>query len=64
MTDRGFSEIDLRSMLQHASAHRADVVPGRWVIETKHRRTSWEVILEPDERVELLVVITAYPVEA
>ena len=64
MYDRRFTEVDLRAMLEVASGHRRDVAPGRWVIETRHRRKAWEVIVEPDASLELLVVITAYPLEA
>jgi hypothetical protein len=38
MEDRDFSEIDLRAMLEHARAHRPDVVEGRFVIQTEHKR--------------------------
>ena len=62
MTDRRFTEIDLRRMLERASSHRTDVVEGRWVLETSHRRRAWEVIVEPDDERELLVIVTAYPV--
>jgi hypothetical protein len=62
MEDRGFSEIDLRRMLDHASTYRREVVRGRWRIEARHRRKRWEVIVEPDWALQLLVVITAYPV--
>jgi hypothetical protein len=60
--DRRFTEIDLRRMLERASGYREDVVEGRWVIETIHRRKPWEVIVEPDAERQLLVVVTAYPV--
>jgi len=63
MADRNFSEIVVRRMLSVASALRQDVVPGRWIVETRHRRKPWEVIVEPDSDIQLLVVITAYPVE-
>ena len=62
MEDRAFNEIDLRRMLEHADEHRADILEGRFVIEARHAGTSWEVIVEPDELRQLLVVITAYPV--
>lgn len=64
MDDRRFTELDLRAMLEAASGYRRDAAPGRWVIETRHRRKPWEVIVEPDASLDLLVVITAYPVEA
>ena len=62
MLDRRFTEIDLRRMLEYASSYHPDIVKGRWLIVTRHRRRRWEVIVEPDFDAELLVVITAYPV--
>ena len=62
MEDRGFTEVDLRQMLTGATSHASDVVEGRWVIVTRHRRHPWRVIIEPDLDAKLLVVITAYPV--
>jgi hypothetical protein len=63
MEDRGFSEVDLRRMLEHARGLRPDVVDGRHVVETSHAGQAWEVIVEPDELDQLLVVVTAYRVE-
>jgi len=40
-----------------------DAVHGRFVIETRHRRHDWEVIVEPDPLELLLVVVTAYAIE-
>ena len=61
MDDRRFNEIDLRRMLGRATGYHGDVVEGRWVIEVRHRRRAWEVIVEPDVDRQLLVVVTAYP---
>ena len=63
MRDRDFTEVDLRAMLHEPASLRPDIEPGRWVVETRHERSPWEVILEPDQELELLVVITAYPAE-
>ena len=63
MLDRRVTEVDLRRMLEYAGGDRADVVEGRWVIETRQNRKDWEVIVEPDNEQKLLVVVTAYPVE-
>jgi hypothetical protein len=35
MEDRGFSEVDLRRMLEHASGHRPDIVEGRFIIDAR-----------------------------
>lgn len=61
MDDRDFNELDLRAMLSNAISYNEDIVEGRWVIETRHKRHPWHVIVEPDELDKLLVVITAYP---
>jgi hypothetical protein len=63
MEERDFTEIDLRTMLQRAGGYRPDIVEDRWVIETRHRQRSWEVIVDPDWEERLLVVVTAYPCE-
>jgi hypothetical protein len=58
-----FTEVDLRLMLERATGFRPDVVDDRFVVETRFRAASWEVVVEPDEVEHLLVVVTAYPVE-
>lgn len=62
MADRDFTELDVRSMLHRATRVRRDVEPGRWIASTHRRRRRWEVIVEPDLEVQVLTVITAYPV--
>ncbi len=61
MLDRRFSEVELREMLEGAEGYRADIVEGRFVIDTRHRKKRWEVIVEPDSVAKRLVVVTAYP---
>ncbi|MEX1095328.1 MAG: DUF4258 domain-containing protein [Planctomycetales bacterium] len=63
MIDRNFSEADLRLMMERATSLSEDYVPGRWIAVTTHDSDIWEVIIEPDVEDEVLVVITAYPVE-
>ena len=60
MAQRGFTEIDLREMLDRRHRTRPDIEPGRWLVETRHRHTNWEVILEPDPESRFVLVITAY----
>lgn len=62
MIDRAFTEVDLRGMLERATGLREDIVDGRWLVETWHRGKPWAVIVEPDAELQLLVVVTAYPV--
>jgi hypothetical protein len=63
MEDRRFTEVDLRRMLEHATGNRRDTVPGRWIIESRHSRPPWEVIVEPLKTEQLLLIITAYPLD-
>ena len=63
MVDRGFTQVDLRRMLEEATGHEADIEPGRWIVETARELRRWHIIVEPDSSLELLVVITAYPVD-
>ena len=63
MADRRFTEVDLRRMIEYATSFKRDVVKGRWVISSRHRRRHWEIIVEPDFDAKLLVAITAYPIE-
>ena len=49
-------------MLTQARSYRRDIVEGRWVIVTRHAKRPWEVIVEPDYALKLLVVIAAYPI--
>lgn len=64
MVDRNFSEVELRTMMETAtSVHEAEE-PGRWVVRTVHEAHPWEVIVEPDSTDKLLVVVTAYPLDA
>jgi hypothetical protein len=64
MEDRDFTEIDLRTMLEQTQDYSPDVVEGRWVIATHHCQQLWHIIVEPDPVEQLLVVVTAYPVES
>lgn len=63
MGDRRFTEVDPRRMLERATGHRRDAVAGRWIIETRHSRRAWDVIVEPLAAEQLLLVVTAYPLE-
>ncbi len=63
MVDRGFSETDVRRMLGSASGFRPSSVEGRWVVRAVLHGRQWEVIVEPDDDLTLLVLVTAYPLE-
>ncbi len=60
MEERDFTEIDLRTMLDRADTFEPDEIEGRYMVQTRHRRDDWIIIVEPDEDDHLLVVITAF----
>ena len=62
MPVRGFTEVDLRRMMEHATNYRPDIEAGRWQIATRFQGQPWEVIVEPVPEKKLLVVVTAYDV--
>lgn len=47
MEDRGFTEVDLRDMLERAAAFRPDVVEGRFVLETRFHGRKWRWLSSP-----------------
>ena len=61
MIQRGFTELELRTMLLNAYNIEKDKEEGRFLIKSKHIGNNWEIIVEPDLDEKLLVVITAYP---
>jgi hypothetical protein len=63
MIDRSYNEVDLRMMLETASGLRPNHVDGRYVVDTAHDKRPWEVIVEPIEDEQVLVIVTAYPVD-
>ncbi|MBI4569649.1 MAG: DUF4258 domain-containing protein [Planctomycetes bacterium] len=63
MLERGFSETDLRVMLDCATGFRRSREPGRWVVETSHDSCPWEVVVEPNPNTRTLLVITAFPLD-
>lgn len=63
MVDRGFTEADLRLMLQEAFEWEVDKEPGRFLVRTRWDGDVWEIPVEPDWETQRLVIITAYRVE-
>ena len=62
MIKRQFNEADLRAMLTDATEYKPDVEPERWLVSTKWHGKPWEIIVEPDQNLHRLVIITAYMV--
>ena len=62
MEQRGVTEVDVRAMLERATAFELSVVEGRFMIHVARNNRPWIVIVEPDVDASLLVVVTAYEV--
>jgi len=62
MEQRGVTEVDVRAMLEAATAFEPSVVEGRFMIHVARNNRSWIVIVEPDVDASVLVVVTAYEV--
>jgi hypothetical protein len=60
MVDRSFNEVELRAMFSAAAQWRKSTSEGRFVISSQMRGRAWEIIVEPDEAEQRLIVITAY----
>ncbi len=63
MEERGFSEVELRTMLEDAIDYAPARRAGRYAVSTRFAAKPWIVIVEPDEEERLLFVVTAYPRE-
>ena len=60
MIDRGFTETDLRAMLEDAASVE-EQGHGTFMVKTQHVDARWEVIVMPDRDKEIIIAITAYP---
>lgn len=57
---RDLTEVDVRAMLQGASSYGPDPIEWRFRIPARYRRRSWIVVVEPDEMLKSLVIVTVY----
>jgi hypothetical protein len=49
-------------MLERAAGFEPSASLGRFKIHTRYKRRAWIVVVEPDDRFNLLMVVTAYEV--
>ena len=56
------TEVDVRAMLERATAFEPSVVEGRFMIRVARDSRPWIVIVEPDNDASLLVIVTVYEV--
>ena len=64
MEDRRFNQTDLRLMIEDAFGYHEGTERGRYVVQTRREGGAWEVIVEPVPEDEVLVIVTAYPLES
>ncbi len=60
MEERGFSEVDLREMLEDALDLEQSRNPRRWLVRTRSGGAPWIVVVEPDPDEQVLLIVTAY----
>jgi hypothetical protein len=60
MRPRGFSEVDVRGMLESSTGLRSGNEDGRFIAEGRRGSERWEIVLEPDSEQTVIWVITAY----
>jgi hypothetical protein len=60
MPIRGFSETDLRGMLEDPDHVEPDACPGRFVAHCRWHGQQWNIILEPDKDAGVIIVVTAF----
>lgn len=60
METRGFSEIDLRAMMEQAKSVRPSHVEGRFIATCRWKQRSWHVVVEPQRESLKLIVVTAW----
>ncbi len=61
MVDRGFSETELRTMLQDATQW-IEQSHGTWIVASKLDSEPWEIIIRPDKAERCIIVVTCYPI--
>jgi hypothetical protein len=60
MYERGASEIDVRDMLERARQVIAGPVVGRFIVASRLDGIRWQIVVEPDEDLHRVVVVTVY----
>lgn len=60
METRSFSEVDLREMMQRATAVRPSHVEGRFIATCPWKQRNWHVVVEPEGASLKLIVVTAW----
>lgn len=63
MTDRGFTEVDLRMMLESVDRLARGAEPGSWVASARHGGRRWTIVVVPDFQRRRIVAVTAYPLD-
>jgi hypothetical protein len=57
MAQRDVTEVEVRAMLEKATAFEPNVIEGRFMIHVRHFHPPWIVIVEPDTEAKILVVV-------
>jgi len=60
LEERDLTELEVRAMLQRANRYEPDSIDWRFQIRVRYQRRPWIVIVEPNEMLKRLVIVTAY----
>jgi hypothetical protein len=60
MEERGFSELEVRTMLRDAREVTPSRQSGRWIVSAALGDRRWAVVVEPDADEQVIYVVTAY----
>lgn len=61
MEERGFTEVDVRMMLEEATTVTPSRREGRWLVPGRLGGRAWVVVVEPEPLERVTYVVTAYP---
>jgi len=60
LEERDLTALEVRAMLQRANSYELDAREGRFQIPIRYKRRPWIVVVEPNERWKLLVIVTVF----
>ncbi|MEM8873697.1 MAG: DUF4258 domain-containing protein [Planctomycetota bacterium] len=62
MASRDISELDIRDMAERADGWSFDPYPGRVRLHTTMNGRAWRIVVEPQENIEAIEVVTTFAV--
>jgi hypothetical protein len=63
MEERDLNEVGLREIMSAATGFSPALEVGRFVVYVSRHRRRWKIIVEPDSKARVLVVVTVFQVD-